>query len=270
MTGPLTALLLAVAVLLGTAPAGPRRHGAGPDRHDAGRPGAPIRNRVRNRAPAVADLDEQVRTLRQISALLAAGRPLTTVWSDVLTGRAAAAAAARSSTAVVASRAQRAPAAGTGAVEAVLRAAERAARWGHDPTEALRAARHSPVAARGAAGRAVARALADGWAGLADCLDIARATGAPLAGLLDRFAAAQADARAADAARAAALAGPAVTVRILRWLPVAGLGLGILMGTDPVHVLTTTPAGWVLAALAAVLMVAGHLWVRRMLTVAAA
>ncbi|MEH0108551.1 hypothetical protein V6N00_02320 [Tersicoccus sp. MR15.9] len=204
-----------------------------------------------------------MRTLRELSALLAAGRPLTAVWTDVLAGRSAAAAAGPGGEA-------------TGSVDRMLRAAARSARWGHDPTEALRDTRWStpepsagPRTRRPAGSdRPITAALVAGWAGLADCIDIARATGAPLAGLLDRFAAAQADARDADAARAVALAGPAVTVRILRWLPAAGLGLGVLMGADPVRVLVTTPAGWVLTAVAGGLMLLGHGWVRRLLAAA--
>lgn len=266
MTGVLVASLLAAVVALeavtATAGASTRAHGRGvgiaapPDVRRVHR-----RGRARRRRAVTDDLDDQIRTLRQLSALLAAGRPLTAVWTDVLAGRAATAGrAAEPDT----------------AVDRMLRAAERASRWGHDPTEALRDARWAaPTGPAGrqqreGADRAVARALAAAWASLADCIDIARVTGAPLAGLLDRFAAAQADARDADAARAVALAGPAVTVRILRWLPAAGLGLGMLMGTDPLRVLTTTPVGWVLATLAAGLMVAGHLWVRRLLTAAAA
>ncbi|OMH34431.1 type II secretion system F family protein [Tersicoccus sp. Bi-70] len=265
MTGVLVASLLAAAVTLAavTATAGAstrtrRRSGVTPlpDVRHLRR-----RGRAGRRRPATDDLDDQVRTLRQLSALLAAGRPLTAVWTDVLAGRAA--------------TSDRDVAPNT-AVDRMLQAAERAARWGHDPTEALRDVRWAaPMSSTGrqsrkGADRAVAGALAAGWVGLADCIDIARVTGAPLAGLLDRFAAAQADARDADAARAVALAGPAVTVRILRWLPAAGLALGILMGTDPLRVLATTPAGWVLTILAAGLMVLGHLWVRRLLIAAAA
>ncbi|OMH26962.1 hypothetical protein BKD30_04225 [Tersicoccus phoenicis] len=267
VTGVLVALLLATAATLAMVPV--TASGQGSPLERVGRPdqgpvpSAGLARRRRRRRARTADLDDQVRTLRQLSALLAAGRPLTSVWSEVLAGRWAASALSTE----VKAEAEAGTAAGP--VDRMLRAAARDARWGRDPTEALRDTRRLEGPERDPGDRAVRRAMADGWAGLADCIDIARATGAPLASLLDRFAAAQADARDADAARAAALAGPAVTVRILRWLPVAGLGLGVLMGADPVRVLTTTPVGWVLVALAAGLMLLGHLWVRRLLAVAA-
>lgn len=68
----------------------------------------------------------------------------------------------------------------------------------------------------------------------------------------------------ADAARETALAGAKATVRILSWLPVLALGLGMLIGADPVRTLLTTPWGITAGVLGAVLTIVGRVWTRRM------
>ncbi|WP_411374304.1 type II secretion system F family protein [Arthrobacter sp. MPF02] len=107
------------------------------------------------------------------------------------------------------------------------------------------------------------------WSELAACLDIAEASGCPLAGVLTRFAAQLEVEDDADAARQTALAGPKATVRLLTWLPLMGLGLGAALGVDPLAILLGTPLG--LAALAAGvgLTVAGRIWSARLVAVAA-
>ncbi|MDQ0689610.1 type II secretion system F family protein [Arthrobacter sp. W4I7] len=107
------------------------------------------------------------------------------------------------------------------------------------------------------------------WSQLAACLDIAEASGCPLADVLTRFAAQLEVEDDADAARQTALAGPKATVRLLTWLPLMGLGLGIALGVDPLAILLGTPLG--LAALAAgiVLTVAGRFWSARLVAAAA-
>jgi tight adherence protein B len=98
------------------------------------------------------------------------------------------------------------------------------------------------------------------WGELAACFDAAEASGCPLAEVLARFAAHLETEDDADAARRTALAGPRATVRLLTWLPLSGLGLGALLGVDPVATLLGNP--WGLAALAAgaALTAAGRLW----------
>jgi tight adherence protein B len=107
------------------------------------------------------------------------------------------------------------------------------------------------------------------WSQLAACFDIAEASGCPLADVLARFAAQLEVEDDADAARQTALAGPKATVRLLTWLPLMGLGLGIALGVDPLAILLGTPLG--LAALAAgvALTVAGRLWSARLVAAAA-
>jgi tight adherence protein B len=107
------------------------------------------------------------------------------------------------------------------------------------------------------------------WSQLAACFDIAEASGCPLADVLARFAAQLEVEDDADAARQTALAGPKATVRLLTWLPLMGLGLGIALGVDPLAILLGTPLG--LAALVAgiALTVAGRLWSARLVAAAA-
>ncbi|VXC03980.1 hypothetical protein ARTHRO9AX_210088 [Arthrobacter sp. 9AX] len=107
------------------------------------------------------------------------------------------------------------------------------------------------------------------WSQLAACFDIAEASGCPLADVLTRFAAQLEVEDDADAARQTALAGPKATVRLLTWLPLMGLGLGMALGVDPLAILLGTPLG--LAALVAgiALTVAGRVWSARLVAAAA-
>lgn len=134
------------------------------------------------------------------------------------------------------------------------------------------ALRGTPVAAairRAVSGTRPACRDAHVWGELAACFDTAEASGCPLADVLARFARhleAEAD---AEAARRTALAGPRATVRLLTWLPVSGLGLGLLLGVDPMSTILGSP--WGLTALAAGvgLTVSGRLWSARLVRSAA-
>ncbi len=107
------------------------------------------------------------------------------------------------------------------------------------------------------------------WGELAACFDTAEASGCPLADVLARFAAHLETEDDAEAARQTALAGPRATVRLLTWLPLSGLALGLLLGVDPVATLLGNP--WGLAALAAgvALTAVGRLWSSRLVRAAA-
>jgi tight adherence protein B len=121
------------------------------------------------------------------------------------------------------------------------------------------------VARQLAAGGTAAQALrADGGqpavAWLAVACDLAERAGAPVADVLRRFAAAvRADDRAA-ADRDAALAGPRATAALLSWLPFGGVGLGLLIGTDPVATLLGTGPGRLCLATGAALWILGRRW----------
>ncbi|MGX6605380.1 hypothetical protein ACWKSP_25085 [Micromonosporaceae bacterium Da 78-11] len=95
---------------------------------------------------------------------------------------------------------------------------------------------------------------------------LAEQTGAPAADLVERI---EADARAADRATAAAAAqaaGAQATAMLLAALPLGGIGLGMAIGADPVHVLLYTPLGAACAIVAVLLQSAGLLWADRLAT----
>ncbi|SBT50908.1 tight adherence protein B [Micromonospora auratinigra] len=93
---------------------------------------------------------------------------------------------------------------------------------------------------------------------------LADRTGAPLAELLERI---EADARAHDrglAAATAQAAGARATAWLLAALPVGGIGLGYVIGADPIAVLLHTPVGAGSALAAVGLQVGGLLWTERL------
>lgn len=93
---------------------------------------------------------------------------------------------------------------------------------------------------------------------------LADRTGAPAADLIERI---EADARAADRARATAsaeAAGAQSTAMVLLVLPLAGIGLGFGMGVNPLRFLLHTPLGAGCAIAAALLQTAGLLWCERL------
>ncbi len=93
---------------------------------------------------------------------------------------------------------------------------------------------------------------------------IAENTGAPAADLVERI---EADARAADRARASAAAqaaGARATAVLLAALPAGGIALGYGIGADPLAVLLHTPLGAACALGAMLLQVAGLAWADRL------
>lgn len=105
---------------------------------------------------------------------------------------------------------------------------------------------------------------------LAAALHLCERSGAPTADVLERLAAGlRAEAGAATDARIA-LAAPKATAGVLSLLPVAGLGLGALLGVDTVQVLVSTPAGHACLVLGAAAWAAGRWWTRRLVASAQA
>lgn len=210
---------------------------AGPARNPV--PGAGVRTRMlrggrpgSGQAEASAGLQGVV---QQLAAMLRAGRGQAELWADA--ARASAARAAPDGT------------------TAMLAAAADAAHGAQSVPQTLR--RHARALAAGAG--------APQWLCLAACLETAERSGAPLAGILNRYAA-QLEAEAdAEALRATALAGPRTTVRILTWLPVLGLGLATALGLDPVGVLLAGPVGWAALAVGLLLVGAARWWSRALL-----
>ena len=88
--------------------------------------------------------------------------------------------------------------------------------------------------------------------------------GAPLATSLERAAEHAEERIDALLGRQSALAAPRATGRILSWLPLIGLGLGMLMGSDPLGVLTGSVAGALAGLLGFALAFIGRGWTARL------
>lgn len=91
-------------------------------------------------------------------------------------------------------------------------------------------------------------------------LRMSESAGAPLATSLERAAEHAEERIDALLGRQSALAAPRATGRILSWLPLLGLGLGMLMGSDPVGVLTGSILGVLTGLLGLGLAFAGRRW----------
>jgi len=126
-----------------------------------------------------------------------------------------------------------------------LRDLARAVGAGADPRRAApaRLARSGEVAALGAA------------------LALCERTGAPAGPVLLTLADALRAVADAGLARRSAFAGPLATARILLALPVLGIGLGMLLGADPLGLLLTG-GGRLLGVLGVALTAAGWWWMR--------
>ena len=114
--------------------------------------------------------------------------------------------------------------------------------------------------ARGAAAVTVRRQVA---AIVAACR-LAAEVGAPLAAVLDAIVGTLAAAARAEHERAAALAGPQSTARVLAWLPAIGAVLGMALGADPVGLFLAGGLGAVAPLVGVVLVGVGHRWTRRL------
>jgi tight adherence protein B len=154
----------------------------------------------------------------------------------------------------------------------LVRRAQTARRFARDRVAAVDAV--SILAAELRAGRPAPQALAaaavgDGPGALAvvdrltSAVELAESSGAPLADVLDRL---DTHLRAMDRARRTAhaqAAGARASAALLAVLPVAGVGLGYLIGVDPVHILLRTPLGGACAVVAVLLQLAGVAWSER-------
>jgi tight adherence protein B len=103
---------------------------------------------------------------------------------------------------------------------------------------------------------------------LAAALDLCERSGAPTADVLERLAAGLRAEAAAETDARIALAAPRATANVMSLLPLAGLGLGALLGVDTLHVLLTTAAGHACLVLGAGAWTAGRWWIRRLVTAA--
>ncbi len=234
MSGLIIALLLILAYAL-LAQSNPR-----PTMTAEPRPVAALRRKLRMRLEP--DGHELPLFVHQLAALLQSGRNQHSLWEDALS-------VYRATRTTDLSHGRRL----ANSVVPVLEQAAQAASLGISPSHAL------TNAAVDCNQRKQAR-LAGLWTDLAACLEVSERCGAPLGAILARYAV-QLEARLdGEAARDTALAGPKATVRILTWLPVFGLGLGFVMGMNPLAVLLGTPAGWAFLLAGTALMFVGRWW----------
>lgn len=126
----------------------------------------------------------------------------------------------------------------------LLRQAARAAENGGDVAAALRSGRGA-------------------WSDIAAAWAVAVAVGAPLADTLRSAVAALRDALEVRAEITVALAEPVATARLLTWLPLVGVPLGVVLGVDPTRAVAE-PIG--AGALAAGILLVGvsRAWTRRL------
>ncbi|MFJ7751375.1 type II secretion system F family protein [Arthrobacter sp. NPDC097144] len=224
-------------------------------------PGRSLQRRFRRRRsdPALQDLPLLI---HQLTGLLAAGRAPHVLWAD------AAALQTISGPQPDGSLAQR--------LLPVLDAAAQAASLGLSPAPVFQAAardgqrsRLDPARRTGRKGSGRTDPLAALWVELAACVAVSERSGAALAGVLGRYAAQLESGLDSEAARETAMAGPQATVRLLTWLPAGGLGLGYVLGGDPLGVLLGSPWGWVAGAAGVALSLIGRFWSRTLVRQAA-
>ncbi|WP_423182321.1 type II secretion system F family protein [Arthrobacter sp. NyZ413] len=193
--------------------------------------------------------------VQQLSALLRGGRSASKLWDELwMVHGAKPAHGTRGG-------GPEAAALGPGSLQ-VLAAARAASMMGTSVAEAIRTSAGGDLLQPCPVDRRV-------WGELAACLDVAEASGCPLADVLTRFASQLEAEDDADDARQTALAGPKATVRLLTWLPIFGLALGLLLGVDPFSILLANGVGWAALAGGIVLTIAGRVWSSRLVRAAA-
>lgn len=104
---------------------------------------------------------------------------------------------------------------------------------------------------------------------LAACWRVTERTGAPLVGVVQRLAAAERDMDEARVHMHSALAGPRATARMLALLPVIGVGLGFVMGVNPLGWFLSTVWGMTVLAVGIALVGLGIWWTNRIVARAA-
>ncbi|MDY0827590.1 type II secretion system F family protein [Microbacterium sp. BG28] len=112
-------------------------------------------------------------------------------------------------------------------------------------------------------GQAIPAAIAargDRWRPLAATWRVAAAVGAPLAESLRAVAAAVRDAQECRDEVRVALAEPAATARLMAWLPLVSIGLGVALGFDTIGVLMGSPIGIGCLIAGITLMIVARVW----------
>lgn len=110
------------------------------------------------------------------------------------------------------------------------------------------------------AGSVPAGPRADAVAGARTAVAVAARLGTPVADVLECCAQGLAEAEEGAGQRRTAMAAPRATARLLAWLPLAGLGLGVLLGVDPIAVFADAGPGTASLLLGLALMALGRQW----------
>lgn len=113
--------------------------------------------------------------------------------------------------------------------------------------------------------RTSSSADADGssaWLDVSAAWGVATTVGAPLAESLRGIAASLRDAQEARDDIRVALAEPAGTARLMGWLPLVAVGLGVALGFDTIGMLVRQPIGVVCLAAGLALIAASRRWTR--------
>ncbi|MDP5227575.1 MULTISPECIES: hypothetical protein [Arthrobacter] len=244
-------LLISALLLLGPGP-GHRLRFRLPSSAERLRPAfLPKRPALPARAPGrAAELETMAALVQYLASLLVSGRPAAQAWKEL----------------DVFHRSQ-AMAEGTGPTEepvlVLLGVASRAAELGGSPAQAIRRALAERAFRAG-----TSSAMPECWERIALCVRASELSGCPLAALLTRLALDLEHSADAEGARQAALAGPKASVALLAWLPFLGLGLGLLLGVDPVEIIIVSPAGLASVVAGLILWAVGRLWSRALVTAA--
>lgn len=104
------------------------------------------------------------------------------------------------------------------------------------------------------------------WCELAAAWEVATTVGAPLSHALRAAAGGLIEAHAAADDVRAALAEPTGTARLMMWLPLVGIVLGIALGFDTLSVLFGSPGGLVCLGAGLALVFAARRWTRSLAT----
>ncbi|QHC54915.1 tight adherence protein B [Rathayibacter tanaceti] len=206
-------------------------------------------------------LDEVAAIVHRLAVLLAAGLAPGSALSHLATAEdRGGGAARRRRLRAVAEEAAR----GGDVTEALLRGAPASRRGGAEMRGGRPGRTRSVPRVRGRTARGRDRGEETAWAALAAAWRVAADSGAPVAGALSELAESLRELARARRDIEVALAGPSATGRVVGALPLAALGLGALLGFDVIGVLLGTAPGLVCLGGGAGLMVAGHLWTRRL------
>jgi tight adherence protein B len=90
--------------------------------------------------------------------------------------------------------------------------------------------------------------------------DYSQNLGTPLMQVLEVVEGVLEDVDELEVAKTTALAMPKATVKLLRFLPLAGIMLGYILGANPLTTLLTSPAGLIFLVLGLLFMLGGNKW----------